>query len=560
MGVLAIYLRLSKEDYSSISEEKSESNSIRNQRLLLHNYISNQEELRKLQIMEYVDDGYSGKNFDRPEIIRLLEDARKSRIQCIIVKDFSRFGRDYVEVGNYIEKVFPFMGIRFIAVNNRFDSIALKAGEIPDLDFSFQNLIYEYYSVENSIKTKQVLKKRRQEGKYMSVYAPYGYLKDPQDKNRLIIDEEASKHVRDIFTWYLQGKTIADMARILDAKGVLTPAEYMTAKGSSYNWQYKKTQGKWCGAIVGRILRNRIYTGTLVNGKTEAVEIGGKRVRYKSEEEWCVTENTHQPIISKELFEEVQNYKKTTLIYKDNYKNKESYKDKENYKNKDSLKNKENYKNKDTYQNENTYKKEVSNSLLKGYIRCGGCKHKLTKRSRLKVSFYCRYFYELHDKKCIRESVYQDEIEEIVLDIISKQVLLSGNSNNLLGVKSHLEQPQKYNGEVYRDQVEEEIKKIKEDNFRQYELYREGKIEKELYLTAKNNNGRQLKRLEERYIGFNDKDDGLHIKQQNQRYLEVLEQNLFQTLIETIEVYKEKRLVIHMKHKSIWSLTPDKRD
>ena len=206
LGVLAIYLRLSKEDYSNISEEKSESNSIRNQRLLLHNYISNQEELRKLQIMEYVDDGYSGKNFDRPEIIRLLEDARKSRIQCIIVKDFSRFGRDYVEVGNYIEKVFPFMGIRFIAVNNHFDSIALKAGEIPDMDFSFQNLIYEYYSVENSIKTKHVLKKRRQEGKYMSVYAPYGYLKDPQDKNRLIIDEEASKHIRDIFTWYLQGR------------------------------------------------------------------------------------------------------------------------------------------------------------------------------------------------------------------------------------------------------------------------------------------------------------------------------------------------------------------
>lgn len=501
----------------------------------MHNYISERDDLRELQIMEYVDDGYSGKNFDRPEIKRLLKDASKNRIQCIMVKDFSRFGRDYVEVGNYIEKVFPFMGIRFIAVNNHFDSITLKAGEVPDMDFSFQNLIYDYYSVENSIKTKKVQERRRQEGKYMSVYAPYGYLKDPQDKNHLIVDEEAAMQVRDIFEWYLQGMTKADIARILDASGVLTPAEYMTAKGSNYNWRYKESQGKWCGAIIGRILKNRIYTGTLVSGKTEAIEIGGKRVRCKSEDEWCIISNTHQPIISKALFEEVQNYKKTVSYNKT--------KEKDNY-------NKE----------KNNYNREFSNSLLKGYLRCGGCKHKLTRRSRLKVSFYCRYYYELHNESCIRGSVLQDTIKEIVLDTISKQFVLSGNIYYLSDVKHHLEQAREYTRRESRHKIEGEMEKLKKDNFRQYELYREGEIEKEIYLTAKGNIEQQLRQLEARYAEYDNNADDLRIMQQEQRYLDVLERNLIEALIETIEVYPENRLVIHMKHKSIWSLTPDKRD
>ena len=525
---------MSKEDNDIVYEQKGESNSIRTQRLLLHNYIIGRDDLKELQIIEYVDDGYSGKNFDRPEIKRLLEDARRNRIQCIMVKDFSRFGRDYIEVGNYIEKVFPFMGIRFIAVNNQFDSITLKAGEVPDMDFSFQNLIYDYYSVENSIKTKKVQEKRRQEGKYMSVYAPYGYMKDPQDKNHLIIDEEAAKQVREIFEWYLQGKTKADIARILDANGVLTPAEYMTAKGSNYNWRYKESQGKWCGAIVGRILRNRIYTGTLVSGKTEAIEIGGKRVRYKSEEEWCIISNRHQPIISKEHFEGVQNYRKPV-----------------------------------PYNKKSNYNREVSDSLLNGYLRCGGCKHKLTKRSRLKVSFYCRYYYELHNERCIRGNVYQEEIKEIILETIRKQVLLAGNINYLLDVKRRLEQARECARMESKHKIEEKMEKLKKDNFYLYELYREGEIEKELYLTAKDSNEKQLRQLEEKIVGYSGSADNLRNINKRQTFLDMIEpsgniklltQELIKDLIETIEVYPENRLVIHIKHKSIWSLTPDKRD
>ena len=561
-GVLATYLRLSKEDEDILYERKEESNSIRTQRLLLQGYISQCDDLREYQIMEYVDDGYSGKNFDRPEIKRLLSDVRNNRIQCIMVKDFSRFGRDYVEVGNYIEKVFPFMGIRFIAVNNHFDSIMMKAGEVPDMDFSFQNLIYDYYSVENSIKTKKVQEKRRQEGKYMSVYAPYGYLKDPQDNNHLLIDEEAAMHIRDIYAWYLEGKTKAEIARILDARKVLTPAEYMTAKGSNYNWRYKESQGKWCGAIIGRILRNRIYTGTLVSGKTESIEIGGKRVRYKKKEEWCSIKNTHQPIISKERFEEVQNL---AINYKGN-SNKSNKNNKSNIGNISIIGNTSNNDNK---HNKDNYIREVNDALLIGYLQCGGCKHKLTKRDRLKVSFYCRYYYELHDENCISGNVYQDKIFEFVLNTIKKQVLLAGNSNYLLDMKRHVEQARERAWKNSRRRVEDEMDKLKQDNFRKYILFRTGEMEKERYLAGKQNNEKLIKQLEERYIEYKDNADASHNISERQTFLDVLEpsgniksltKDLIDALIESIEVYPGNRVIIRVKYKSIWSLTPDKRD
>lgn len=564
-GVLATYLRLSKEDEDILYERKEESNSIRTQRLLLQGYISQCDDLREYQIMEYVDDGYSGKNFDRPEIKRLLSDVRNNRIQCIMVKDFSRFGRDYVEVGNYIEKVFPFMGIRFIAVNNHFDSITMKAGEVPNMDFSFQNLIYDYYSVENSIKTKKVQEKRRQEGKYMSVYAPYGYLKDPQDNNHLLIDEEAAMHIRDIYTWYLEGKTKAEIARILDARKVLTPAEYMTAKGSNYNWRYKESQGKWCGAIIGRILRNRIYTGTLVSGKTESIEIGGKQVRYKKKEEWCSIKNTHQPIISKERFEEVQNL---AINYKGN-SNKSNKNNKSNIGNIGNISNIGNTSNNDNKHNKDNYIREVNDALLIGYLQCGGCKHKLTKRDRLKVSFYCRYYYELHDENCISGNVYQDKIFEVVLNTIKKQVLLAGNSNYLLDMKRHVEQARERAWKNSRRRVEDEMDKLKQDNFRKYILFRTGEMEKERYLAGKQNNEKLIKQLEERYIEYKDNADASHNISERQTFLDVLEpsgniksltKDLIDALIESIEVYPGNRVIIRVKNKSIWSLTPDKRD
>lgn len=216
MMIMALYLRLSKEDGYLVDE----SNSITNQRYRLRSYLEDIPELKHYQIKEYVDDGYSGKNFDRPGVTQLLEDVKSGKVYGIAVKDLSRFGRNHVEVGNYIEKIFPLLDVRFIAVNNHFDS-ADYLGTTPDMDVSFQNLMYDYFSVENSIKIKNDLFSKRTRGKYMATFAPYGYKKSEKDHNRLLPDEDA-----------------AEVARYLNDKNIPTPQEYAKRKGIAEHWKY----------------------------------------------------------------------------------------------------------------------------------------------------------------------------------------------------------------------------------------------------------------------------------------------------------------------------------
>ena len=178
--MVAIYLRLSRED-----GDKTESDSIANQRTLIQNYLSTQPSLQFVK--EYVDDGYTGSNFERPGFIKMMEDIKRQRINCIIVKDLSRFGRNYIEVGRYIEKKFPAMGIRFIAINDQFDN-AKESGDAEQIIVPFKNLINDAYCRDISIKVRSQLDVKRKNGKFIGSFAAYGYLKDPKDKNHLIID------------------------------------------------------------------------------------------------------------------------------------------------------------------------------------------------------------------------------------------------------------------------------------------------------------------------------------------------------------------------------------
>ena len=206
--IMALYLRLSKEDGDLVDE----SNSITNQRYILRKCAGEMPEADSLQVREYIDDGYSGKNFERPGIKQLLEDVRSGEIYGIIVKDFSRFGRNHIEVGNYIEKIFPLLDVRFIAVNNHFDSNDYLR-ITPDMDVAFENLMYDYFSEENSIKIRNDLFHKRMRGKYMASFAVYGYRKAEDDHNRLVVDEEAADVVRLIFELYIQCGVKAEVAR-----------------------------------------------------------------------------------------------------------------------------------------------------------------------------------------------------------------------------------------------------------------------------------------------------------------------------------------------------------
>ncbi len=296
--VVCLYIRLSMEDDDvSGNPYKVESGSITTQRDLLYDYIKNRKEFDNCKIIEKCDDGFSGTHFDnRPQFTEMIELAQKGGIDCIIVKDFSRFGRDYVELGNYLEQLFPFMGIRFISVNDNYDSAELSDGATGGLDVAFKNLIYDYYSREMSKKQKIAWQRMAQQGQYNSNCALYGYRKSAEDKHKLVIEPEEAAVVREIFAMKNAGMGTTMIAKTLNDRGIPSPAELYRSKGSTRQWKNKERKCYWTAAKIEAVIRDEKYTGTMVQLKTKLDSVGGKQVK-RPEGEWVRVEDTHEAII-----------------------------------------------------------------------------------------------------------------------------------------------------------------------------------------------------------------------------------------------------------------------
>lgn len=301
---VVMYLRLSSEDADVRENGKTESNSIAHQRWMLTDFVHNHPDLCDAELDELCDDGWSGKNFERPGMIELLEQVKRGKVQCIVVKDFSRFGRDYLTVGNYISRVFPFMGVRFISVNDNFDSA--RPGDIDSLDTSFKTLIYDLYSRELSQKVKAARKQRAEQGLFLSPFAPYGYVKDERDKNHLVIDEPAAEVVRRIFRMTLDGCKSSQIAATLNREGVMTPMRYKHDGGISRKWPCICEDNFWTDGSIGKILRDERYIGTVIYGKRVRKQIGRWDNRSVDRADWIICEDRHDAIISKEDFDAVQ--------------------------------------------------------------------------------------------------------------------------------------------------------------------------------------------------------------------------------------------------------------
>lgn len=294
---IALYIRLSKED----DKIKEESNSVSMQRMLLQSYVS--DHFSDYELSEFCDDGYTGTNFKRPGIQKLLEKVRNMEIDCIIVKDFSRFARDYIELGSYLEQVFPFMGVRFISVNDHYDSKTYQ-GSIADIDVNFKNLLYDLYSKDLSQKVRSSLAIRKEKGQYISANSPFGYEKDPKDRHTLLIAEDEAKIVRKIFSLTVEGYTSNQIARIFNENRVKTPIEFKIEKGKTTR-KPKGGRFLWNPSTICQILRNEIYIGNIVQKKYEKDFVGGKN-HIKPREEWLTGYHHHEPIIEKKVFYQVQ--------------------------------------------------------------------------------------------------------------------------------------------------------------------------------------------------------------------------------------------------------------
>lgn len=453
MMILILYLRLSKED----GDMADESNSIINQRYVLRNYVNQREEFKQFEIREYIDDGYSGKNFERPGIKRLLEDVKAGKVYGIIVKDFSRFGRNYIEVGNYIEKIFPLLDIRFISVNNEYDSNEYL-GETPDLSVAFQNIVYDYFSEESSIKIKNDLLEKRLRGNYMASFATYGYKKSPLNHNHLIIDQEPASIVRTIFQKYLECGIKAEVARYLNDSNIPIPQEYIKEKQGIHHWKYEKEKKFWSGAIVGRILSNPVYIGNTVFHKREAEEVGSRRQRQFSKADWITCEGTHEGIVTKELFEQVN-----SNSFRAKKKETDSGKLPEKY---DSTR----------YCEGEKRRRGSKDSPIKGFVKCGGCKHRMTRRNRMKASYYCRHYYEVKDEECCSENIKEDELIEVVKNAICSQAMLVADAENLKELQDEIMVKKQLNIGKRKKYLEDKIQSCDEKNFELYEKYRAGTI------------------------------------------------------------------------------------
>lgn len=300
----ALYLRLSKEDGDVASGSKNESNSIANQKSLIMDYLQSRPEFRVVSIRE--DDGFSGTDFNRPAFQAMMEDVKKGVINCIIVKDLSRFGRNYIEVGRYLEKLFPMLGIRFIAVNDNYDS--LEADTAHDIVVPFKNLINDSYCRDLSVKIRSHLAIKRKNGEFIGAFACYGYLKDENNRNQLVVDTYAGQVVKDIFRMKINGMSQYRIADALNEQGILSPMEYKKYLGSHFESSFKvNPKAVWTAKAVTRILTNEVYTGVLVQGKQTTPNHKVKVRQEVDETDWIRVENAHESLIDRVLFDIVQN-------------------------------------------------------------------------------------------------------------------------------------------------------------------------------------------------------------------------------------------------------------
>ncbi len=441
----ALYIRLSKED-----GDKQESNSIMNQRELIYAFLQNKPDIRVCA--EWVDDGYSGINFDRPGIQQLLREVKAGEINCIIVKDLSRFGRNYIETGRYIQQIFPFLGVRFIAVNDGYDS-AGQESRADNILLPFCNLMNDSYCRDISIKVRSQIEVRQKRGDYIGSFPVFGYLRDKEHKGRLVIDETAAAIVRDIFAMKLAGKNHKRIADYLNERGVPSPMEYKILMNFRYTTSFKqKAQAKWSAVAVERILKNEIYTGTMVQGKEKTLNYKIKKRIQVAKEDWVRVEDTHEPIVSKEDFALVQ---KLLLC--------------------------------DT----RTSPREQEVYPFAGLLYCGDCSETMVrKKQRTSGKEYIYYLCSGNKKDkmaCSSHRTREAELKELVLRMLRVHVCLVCSLESLLKAVKELP-PQECEVQKRERRLQkrkEELLRIRKLRACLYEDYKEGILTKKDYMELK---------------------------------------------------------------------------
>ena len=393
---VAVYTRLSVED----TLYKNGSESLANQRELILDYLKDKPDMKVYAV--YCDNGETGTNFDRADFQRMMYDVYNGNVNCIIVKDLSRFGREYIETGDYLERIFPLLGIRFIAINDNYDNHV----NVFDVSVPIKNIINTLYARDLSKKSAAALRIKQANGEFIGTYAAYGYLKSPEDKHKLIIDEETAPIVRHIFEWKADGMSYAAICRRLHDMNIAPPAKYRYDKGIVKDKKYADCTF-WNQYTIKRILQSEVYIGNMVQGRRKSQFYDDGKEKYVDKSDWVIVPNTHEPIVSKELFDKVQRQlAETSAAY---HKTLGKY---------DKISN--------------------NNNLFKGKIVCGDCGTNLTRYKTAKKGYKkARYTYicphhAVFPDKCKFIMIAEDILKEIVMNSVRLQISYLTDIENML--------------------------------------------------------------------------------------------------------------------------------
>lgn len=451
------YLRISRED-----GDKEESDSIGSQKDITHEYVEQNGDI--ILADEYVDDGWSGTSFDRPDFERMMADIKRGAVNCVIVKDLSRLGRNYILVGQYLEMIFPLLNIRFISIVDHIDSVKDPAS-INNALVSFKNVMNDEYCRDISNKVRASLDRKRSKGEFIGSFASYGYFKDPGDRHHLVVDPAAAEIVRSIFRWFLGGMSIIGIAKKLNQLGVPNPTMYKKQLGLHYRHPAgQRCDGLWPDSSVRRILKNRIYTGDMVQNKAKIKSYKVQVCTRVPEEQWTVVPDTHEAIIPREQFEAVQQ-----LLMRDT-----------------------------------RAAPGVSHvSIFSGYLRCADCLRAMGKKSAVqpykKYYYYvCQTFRKGDKAACTKHTIREEKLYQAVLTTIQAQIRLAVSMDEVLQElkKNDAKARKSSRLEAMLEMKEQERAKISQLKLGLYPDWKSGMISQSEYLALKEQFDRQLEQLE----------------------------------------------------------------
>lgn len=454
---LALYIRLSLEDGDlKGSTTKTESNSVTNQRKLLMAYLqSHNELLDEYDIVEFCDDGYSGTNFNRPRFQDMMELVRSKQIHCIIVKDLSRFGREYLEVGAYLELILPLFGTRFISVNEGFDSNNY-IGTTGGLDIALHNLINGLYSQDLSIKVRSAYKTRSRQGQYCGNSGFYGYLVDRADKHHLIVDEAVRPAIEKIFALCIDGRTAAEIAQVLNKeKEYPPPALRKKQLGLTYNGRTLEGDPLWIPATVLRIIKDERYTGKMVSNTRQSTGIRSNNYHTLPRSEWIIVEGMHEAIVSEEIFQAAG------LALQSRIK---------------------------------TVNKNTAGDRKNNLFVCGFCGRKLQKSNAKVTHLFCPKAQSKTNSECAELHEDLEAIKSNVLGVVQHMALMLLNRHAVIVSRQLEEIPQT---ERRMNQIRSRMQYLKGNKIDLYEEYRTNHITKERFQQIQTKNTAEYESLQD---------------------------------------------------------------